>query len=247
MIESNFKRALERKIDLYVNGKLNEEQVDELWAELIQDEYYLEYTKSVANLKAVIERQRSAKKQAPVFRLREYANYGVAAAIAIIIGVVGVLNYSGTGTGLDISPQPTLTLDNIRGANDAVAQNDNEIIKEAIRLATDGEIEAAIILLQNELDGEESPELIAELSLTLGSIQYNYGDYNASLVSFQRVISQNEVDDLTLEKGYWFLGNTYFQLDRLREAQEAFQKVYDFDKQYSRIAKSYIDALSSVE
>lgn len=247
MIESNFKRALERKIDLYVNGKLNEEEVDELWAELIQDEYYLEYTKSVANLKAVIERQRGAKKQAPVFRLREYANYGVAAAIAIIIGVVGVLNYSGTGTGLDISPQATLTLDNIRGANDVTTPNDNETIKEAIRLATDGEIEAAIVLLQNELDGEESPELIAELSLTLGSIQYNYGDYNASLASFQNVITQEGIDDLTLEKGYWFLGNTYFQLDRLKEAQEAFQKVYDFDKQYSRIAKSYIDALSSVE
>lgn len=247
MIESNFKRDLERKIDLYVNGKLNEDEVDELWIELIQDEYYLEYTKSVANLKAVIEKQRSTKKRAPVYRFREYANYGVAAAIAIIIGVIGVLNYSGTESGLEIVPQTTLDIETYRGSNDVIVRNENEIIKEAIRLATDGEIEAAIVLLQNELENEDSAEVVAELSLTLGSIQYNYGDYNASLISFQRVINQTEVDDLIVEKGYWYLGNTYFQLDMLKEAQDAFQKAYDLDGQYSRIAKSYVDALKSVE
>jgi hypothetical protein len=94
MIESNFDRDLERKIDLYINGKLSHDEVDDLWAELIQNEYYLDYTKSVANLKAVIDSERKAKEVTPTYQLRKVASYGVAAAIAIIIGVVGVLNFN---------------------------------------------------------------------------------------------------------------------------------------------------------
>ena len=45
MIESNINRDLENKIDLYVNGKLTADEINDLWVELIQDEYYLDYTK----------------------------------------------------------------------------------------------------------------------------------------------------------------------------------------------------------
>ena len=246
MIESNFKKDLERKIDLYVNGKLDEQQVDELWAELIQDEYYLDYTKSVANLKAIIEDKRAKEAVAPVYRLRKYVNYGVAAAIAIIIGVVGVMNYPVSNVQFTVEPEQTLPLDIYRGPGDAPAINDNEIIKQAIELASEGEVEQAVTMLEDGLESAETPDLIAEMSLTLGSIQYNYGDYEASLISFKRVVDQEDIDVLILEKGYWYLGNTHFQLDQLAEAEAAFQNAYDLNGQYSRVAKSYIDALKSV-
>ena len=51
MIQNNLNKDLERQIDLYLNGRLTEEQTDDLWFELIQDGYYLDYMKSVANLK----------------------------------------------------------------------------------------------------------------------------------------------------------------------------------------------------
>lgn len=239
MIESNVKKDLEYKIDLYVNGKLNQEQVDELWAELIQDSYYLDYTKSVANLKAIIEEQRSKKQVAPVYRLRTVINYGAAAAVAIIIGIVGVMNYTGTSSSLEIAPQEQLDLGIIRGPLD----NSSEIIKQAIQLASNGDVEQAIELLEEELLSTESSESIAELSLTLGSIQYNYGDYSDALLSFERVISQSITEAEILEKGYWYLGNTYFQLNRLDEAEQAFQKTYDLDGGFSRLAQSYLDAL----
>lgn len=80
MIESNFDRDLERRIDLYINGKLSEEEVDTLWAELIQNEYYFDYAKSVANIKAVIESERKTHEVTPTYQLRKIASYGVAAA-----------------------------------------------------------------------------------------------------------------------------------------------------------------------
>lgn len=245
MIESNFKKDLEQKIDRYINGELNEEQVDELWVELIQDEYYLDYVKSVANIKAVIEKNRALEQQAPVRTLRQYASYGIAAAIAIIIGVIGVMNFSANNELNSVSPLQTLGYDGIRGSEDNVAASESEIIKEAIQLVNQGDMEEAIALLQAELTEVDSPVLVAEISLTLGSIQYNFGDYDAALESFERVVAQNDVSDLTLEKGYWYLGNTFFQLDRLNEAEVAFQNAYELNGAYSRVTKSYLDALQS--
>lgn len=246
MIESNVKKDLEYKIDLYVNGKLNQEETDELWAELIQDSYYLDYTKSVANLKAVIESKRDTKKLAPVYKLRKVINYGAAAAIAIIIGVVSVFNYTSNTSTVELTALEQLDLGNIRGADDNPAATTNEVIKEAIELVNNGNFEDAISLLQSTLIDMNTPELVAEMSLTLGSIQYNYGEYDAAVSSFERVISQATVDMQTLEKGYWYLANTYLQLDRMVDAEEAFQKTLDMDGQYSRVAKTNLEAIKSV-
>ncbi|MEQ9310685.1 MAG: hypothetical protein RLN90_14610 [Balneolaceae bacterium] len=242
MIESNVNKDLEYKIDLYVNGKLTQEQVDELWAELVQDGYYLDYTKSVANIKAVIEERRSKNQAAPVYKLRKIINYGSAAAIALIIGVLGVMNYSGTNTLTEISPQEQLDLGIVRGTEESSPTSSLEAIRQAIRLASDGNVEQAIELLESELAKSESPNFIAEISLTLGSIQYNYGEYNAALNNFERVVNQSSIDNEILEKGYWYLGNTYFQLERIEEAEIAFQKTFELNGGFSRLAKSYLEA-----
>lgn len=244
MIESNVNKDLEHKIDLYVNGKLNQEQVDELWAELIQDDYYLDYTKSVVNLKAVIEKQRSKNKVTPVYTLRKVINYGTAAAIAIIIGVIGVINYSGTTSLLEIAPQDQLDLGIVRGSEDVSPASSMDTIKKAIQLASNGNVEEAIELLEAEIIKTDTPERIAKVSLTLGSIQYNYGEYNSAVNNFERVVNQSSIDNETLEKGYWYLGNTYFQLGKLQEAELAFQKTYELNGGFSRLAKSYLEALS---
>lgn len=242
MIESNVNKDLEYKIDLYVNGKLTQEQVDELWAELVQDGYYLDYTKSVANIKAIIDERRSKNQAAPVYKLRKVINYGSAAAIALIIGVLGVMNYSGTNTLTEISPQEQLDLGIVRGTEESSPTSSLEAIRQAIRLASDGNVEQAIELLESELTKSESPNFIAEISLTLGSIQYNYGEYNAALNNFERVVNQSSIDNEILEKGYWYLGNTYFQLERIEEAEIAFQKTLELNGGFSRLAKSYLEA-----
>lgn len=246
MIESNVKKDLEYKIDLYINGKLNQEEVDDLWAELIQDGYYLDYTKSVANLKAVIESERERKQVAPVYKLRKFVNYGAAAAIALIIGVISVLNYSSTSTLPGITALEQIGLGTIRGPEDSPAATTSEVIKEAIEMVNNGNVEEAVSLLEAKLSDVEDSELVAEISLTLGSIHYNYGEYESAVSNFEQVISQATVDIEVLEKGYWYLGNTYLQLDRLSEAESAFQKVVEMGSQFSRIAKTNLDALQSV-
>ncbi|MFD2532837.1 tetratricopeptide repeat protein [Gracilimonas halophila] len=245
MIESKVNKELEKKIDLYINGMLDAEQTDELWAELIQDDYYLDYMKSVANLKSIIDRKKATRPSAKVYSLQKVVRYAAAAAVIIIAGTLGIMNIS-TPNNISVSPIEQIGLDVVRDSDGILETVTNEVIREAIRLATDGNIEEAISLLRNELENAEDPQLMADLALSLGSIQYNNGEYSSSIENFNIVIAQENIEILTLEKGYWFLGNTYFQLDRLDEAEEAFRKAYELNGAYSRVAKTYVDALTSV-
>lgn len=245
MIESKVNKDLERKIDLYVNGKLNADEVDELWSELIQDEYYLDYTKSVANLKALIDEKQKVQPVSKVLSFRDSAKYAAAAAAILIAAVVGVLNMNTSGD-LSVNPVEQIGLDVVRSTVGVSESVTSEVIREAIRLASDGQTDQAISLLETELEKTNDPQLKADLALSLGSIQYNNGNYEASLESFQLVTQQQEVEILTLEKGYWYLGNTYFQLDQLDKAETAFKKAYDINGAYSRVAKTYVDALTGV-
>lgn len=246
MIQNNLNKDLERQIDLYLNGRLSEEQIDDLWAELIQDGYYLDYMKSAANLKAIIIESREAAKPTVAKQLRKYASYVTAAAVVIIVGVLGVMNYSSTNS-TAISPIAEIGLDIVRSDVGVSANITNETIKKAIQLAADGNTLEAKELLSKELSNEQDPTLIAEFSMTLGSIQYNLGEYKEAVSSFKTVISQENISENILEKGYWLLANTYFQLDQLEEAKIAFQNTYDLDRGYSRIAKSYINALNAMD
>lgn len=45
------------KIIRYVNGRLPDDEIDELWAEIIRDEHYMNYLKTLVNLKKVIEQK----------------------------------------------------------------------------------------------------------------------------------------------------------------------------------------------
>lgn len=46
---------IEKKITRYINGGLSEDEIDELWAEMVQDKHYMNYLKTLVNLKRIIE------------------------------------------------------------------------------------------------------------------------------------------------------------------------------------------------
>lgn len=245
MIQNNQNKDLERKIDFYINGRLSEDQVDDLWSELIQDGYYLDYMKSIANLRSIIIDNRESVKPTFVKQVRKYAAYVTAAAVVIFVGVLGVMNYSSSN--LPKSPIDEIGLDIVRSDVGVSANVTNETIKRAIQLAADGNTLEAKKLLSTELKEEQDPSLIAEFSITLGSIHYNLGEYNEAVSNFNTAVTQENISENLLEKGYWLLANSYFQLDQLAEAKIAFQNTYDLDRQYSRIAKTYINALNAMD
>ncbi len=242
MIESFNKKELEEKIDQYVNGQLSAQEVDELWAELIQDGYHLDYLKSVANLKAVVKKRKSEKK---VKEKRKYWYYAAAAVITLLIAVMSVISYSWQDTS-NIQPISQVELNYYRSGDGTVASGDeSQIIQNAITLANTGKVNQAVSLLEEELKKATKKAWVAELSLNLGSLYYNQGKYNQAIDHYNKVISNSEqVDVLMLEKAYWYTGNAYFHMDQLSEARNYIEKAYDLNGAYRRVSKSYLNALS---
>lgn len=243
MIESFNKKGLEEKIDRYINGQLSAQEVDELWSELIQDEYHLDYLKSAANLKAVIKQKREARKAK---KTQQYWYYAAAAVIALLIAVLGVMSLS-TQDSTSVQPVSSIELDYYRSGDGSLdSAQEPGIISDAIRLANTGRVSEAISMLDTELETASKPAWVAELSLNLGSLHYNEANYTEAISYYSAVITNKDyVDVLMLEKAYWYAGNAYFHMDELAEAQANIEEAYKLNGAYRRVAKSYLDALSS--
>ncbi len=243
MNERSSKRPLEEQIERYVDARLSQEEIDELWAELIQDGEKLEYLKSVANLKAVVRRKRQKRKRA---KIRRYGAYAAAAVFALLLGVVLVMNYAPFTGGTAVEPVESIELDYYRSAEgDLTRTGDSTVITRAITLANTGQFEQAVTLLEQQLEGENPPAWESEVNLTLGSLYYNESRYSEAVPHYEAVIQNSgQVDVLTLEKAYWYLGNTYFQMNELEQARTNIEKAYDLNGAYRRVAGSYLEALA---
>lgn len=243
MIESFHEKDLESRIDQYVNGQLSPQEIDELWTELIRDGYHLEYLKTVANVKSVIEKKREQKHEQ---QKKQYVYYAAAAVVALLIAVLSVITVTDIGTQTALQPVQTIELDYYRSGEGALTSDEQDrVIREAITLANTGRINEAIAVLKEELGRASEPEWISKLSLNLGSLLYNQGEYEESIPYYDNVIAhKDDIDVLMLEKAYWYIGNAYFQLNQLAEARTYIEKAYELDGAYRRVTKSYLDALS---
>ena len=227
MIESIEHNDIEEKIDQYVNSQLSEKEVEELWIELIQDEYHLDYLKSVANLKEAIKNKKKKKEAA---KMRRYWSYAAAAVVILLVTVLSVFNIPGLDSSTSVEPITNIELDYYRSADGTItAEEDKRIISEAIALANTGKFNEAVSLLNAELEKASTTKWESELNLNLV------------------IAARESVDVLMLEKAYWYLGNAYFQLDRLSEARQNIRSAYELNGAYRRVAKSYLDALASAE
>ena len=247
MKKSRIDPELEREIEQYVNGDLNDAEIEELWMKLIQNEEALDYLKTVANLKKVIEEKEEVSriKSGDENVIGKYSTWYVAAAAAIlmIVGTFGIMQM--TNDSYSVDPIATIELDYYRSADGTVGNDNGEAaIREAIVLANQGLPGEAVEVIESELIQVSAPNAKASLYINAGSILYNASMYEEASVHFENVIELVESDPLIRERAYWYLGNTFFQLNKLEEARAAFQEAYELNGAYSRVAQSYLRALA---
>jgi tetratricopeptide (TPR) repeat protein len=170
--------------------------------------------------------------------------YAAAAAIAITIGVLGVMNYSSTSSPVGVEPLSALDLGTVRGVDDVedISAID-EATRQAIQLANDGQIKDAVRILVEQQAMVEDPKVVAELTLTLGSVFYNAGEFELAVNAFRSTRTHQSGDLLIDEKALWYEGNALLQLGLTSEAVSSFRDAYQLNGAYSRILKSYLDAL----
>lgn len=243
MIESNRNKDLEKRIEAYVDGNLSPREIDELWAELLDNEYYYDYMKSVASLKKIAEdRENDSILQSTESKKRVWLS--TAAAILLMFGAATIFNISTEPTET-VSPISSIELDYYRSADGNVTDNvESDIVRQAISTANSGNIAEALSLINEELKTDNSDYKQAELLITSGSILYNSGRFADAISRFETAIDINYDDMMLRERNYWYLGNAYFQINKLDEAKFALEQAFELNGAYSRVAQSYLRALS---
>lgn len=243
MIESNIRNDLETKIDDYLAGKLTAEEVDELWVELIQDDYYLDYMKSVANLKKLVEEEKDSFKTLKFTPTQKWIS--AVAAVLLLVGSVVVFNLTVQSPDT-VQPVSEIELDYYRSAEGAASEMDSpDMIRQVITAANQGNVEEALRMVDAEIALATSDDQISELLITAGSILYNNGMYQDAISRFESSLETSSNDQMLRERAYWYLGNAYFQLNKIDEAKHALEKAFEINGAYSRVAQSYLKALST--
>jgi len=99
MSKNNEKLEIEEQIDRYVAGQLSQEEIDELWVELVQHDEYMAYLETSANLKEITrDKQEKSAKDRPAWM------YAAAAVVLLLLAVIGVMQYQNRNTLSDIEP-----------------------------------------------------------------------------------------------------------------------------------------------
>ena len=243
MIESNRNKDLEKRIEAYVDGNLSHIEIDELWAELLDNEYYYDYMKSVANLKKISEeREKESRLQGAESQKSVWLS--AAAAILLMISAAAIFNIS-TEPAETVSPISSIELDYYRSADGMAADNmESDVVRRAISTANTGDVAEALILINDELQKDNTDYKEAELLITAGSILYNSGRFAEAIDRFESALEINYDEMMLKERNYWYLGNAYFQVNKLDEAKFALEQAFELNGAYSRVAQSYLRALS---
>lgn len=229
---------IKEKIDSYIDGKLNEQEIEELWGVLIEHGEYYDYMKTAANLKAI---NTSANTAATIRFLRKPA-YAAAAVLILLITVFSVFKFMNTPSAASVQAIASIELPFQR----SVDRSSPDIIREAVLLNYNNKFEEAIDLLKNERSKTEDNTYKTRLNIMLGTLYYNKAKFKEAKKYFVEVTSsKGKIKPLQLEKAYWYLANTWLELAEFDKAKSAVQQVIKIDGAYSRVARHYLKALQN--
>lgn len=242
---------IQNKLDAYRAGKLSEQEIDQLWKEMIENPDHLDYLVNSVNLQAIAEQQKqkssskTKKSGANIFVL--YGLQGtwgrIAAIFVLTVGLLSTIYLFGSEYLFEQDPVTEIELDAFRSTTLPTAVFDHQI-QRAINMASLERYDDAIDLLREIELAHLSEDQQVSLKVNKGSILYNRGDYHAAKVIFLEILDDHDdLHVLTEERVQWFLGNVYLQLGQEELAEKHIQNTYDLNGAYRRLAERYLEEI----
>lgn len=244
------------KIDLYIRGKLTQEEIDELWKIFLQHPEYYDIFETEVHLKSLIDKGRkpqfSSEKNdssnSTSATIHNYKGWLYAAAAAVILAL-GLQFFaiqqpdSIESFALAEIEQSHLIGADVLRSNSGETENLDVAINDALATAYEGETERAIGKFREILNQSPSDQQRARVEMNLGILLYNNGQFEIAKDHFESVTKIEGLEDHQSEKTWWFLGNTYLNLNQPREAREAIFNAYSMDGPFQSAALSLLKKL----
>ena len=247
----NSNKDIKFTIHEYLEGNLNEKQIDQLWAELLSRPDELEYLETLASLQSMghkgaftstgkpkVHTINKETEQAHAGILSNLKPYLVAASI-LIAGMLVLYNtFPPNEFGSGITPIASIEYDIVRSAE--VTTSFESYLQGAVNYAAVGNINLATQKLNEASNLELSSEQEAELEIVRGSVYYNHGEFEAAADIFSQLTENDHIDVQNLEKSLWYLANSQLHLNKTEAAKENIKRVIDLDGAFSRIASNML-------
>lgn len=240
----------EERVDRFITNKLAQDQINELWIEVIEDKRKYEYLKTAAALtryfaktpsesgvQSINQEKLILRKQ----RLNKIRNIAAAAGISIAVGVSSVYLYSLESYDT-IAPLATLDYATLRAAtadNDLLMQADRDM-QDAISLAQAGQFDLAIHRLQEVFDSTVPNATKAEVLMSMGIIEYNRGDFRTAERNFTQILADYPEDLQLTEQATWYLAQSQLAQGNIDVAKLTLQTVQNYGGAHSRAAERYL-------
>ena len=238
------------KIHDYLEGSLNEEQVDELWAELLSDDEAFDYMQTLAMLRKMERSEIRDPSSEPVpYELpresRKPAVYflRVAAAVAAVLLITVFTIYQSPDFGNGGVSAPLTSIDYGIERSGDIPNRVESVKSRVIELSVLDKTDEAILYIDQELgDGDLTEAETRELQILKGSIYYNNGRYRDAKLVFQKGLVEidKQSDGLNYEKNLWYLANTLLQLKENEQALELVEEVVRLYGSYGRVAENLL-------
>lgn len=251
---------LEKQIDAYIKGRLNESEVDQLWIELLKRPDYIDLLETELIIKLIIEEQQAQEKEKgketpakPIAISRHFVKHSwkwlsAAATVAVLIIAINFFQYDTEQTIRQLTLGEINIVENLASpevlrSQDTEITDGDSLLNSGFKAAISGEIDKALAIYKEVIDGSKDASHLSMAYLNLGIIEYNSENYEMASTAFKEAIDYVDDDVVLEEKAYWYLGNAYVNLDRFEEGREAIHKVYTMDGIYKKPANRLLQKL----
>lgn len=250
--------GLEKQIDAYIKGHLSEQESEDLWKALLLRPEYIELLETELYIKRIIEEQDSAghegpkpvnKKSRSKRRFRSSWKWMAAAAsVAILIISISYMQAEKEKSLQELLLGEINVVENLASPEVMRSQGEevtgiDSLLNLGFKAAISGDVEKAMGFYNNVIENYENAPNVSMAHLNLGIIQYNRDSYEEASKAFELAIEKVGDDRIIKEKAYWYLGNSYVKMDRLKDGREAILSTYRMDGIYKNPAERLLKKL----
>lgn len=248
---------LEKQIDAYIKGHLDDQQARNLWEELLEHPEYIELLNTEIAVRSVLEKEagllndRNKERHTVIHTLQNSWKWVVAVAAVVILAVAINVLELGSQKSLDelvlkninlsenLASAPTL-----RSTQQKQQTPSDSLLNLGFKAAISGNISEAVKLYDLIIKEYSNQPAAKQAYLNKGIIQYNHNNYEGAIASFKQVTDKADTQSFIREKSYWYLGSAYVNTDSLNRAYNAIEKVYLMEGIYHKPA---IDLLKRLD
>jgi tetratricopeptide (TPR) repeat protein len=246
-----------KDIDRYLNGEMSTEEIDQLWGKFIEKPEYFELLKTEAHARKYFQKKMRGDTPAEEKGfwssnvVMSYKNWIYTLAAVLIIFVLFQLTTVSSTAGLQsellgsISPHEMVTVEIYRTTEPGFERLDIEINK-GYEAAVSGRLDESKEHFLHVLDSDPTPAQKAVANLNMGILFFNNADFEEASAAFKTVTENENLSAFTLEKGWWYLGQSLARQDYLDDARQAVNKAYQLDGLFRQEAELLLKILDEI-